>query len=591
MAILQRIVTELQKFGFPAEHPSLQVKFSGDLADMENARIQATLRGDLVRRDKYEMRDLIATAEFAEQRLSLTQFEWKDAAGGFVGRGSWSRQTRAMNFQARSNIDLKSCLEAFGFGKTLADVTFRAAPVIDISGSGNFGEGRPELKIIGSTNAAGFTYKGVSFAELAANFSWDGERTLLRDIHLRHQSGLLHAELLDAPNDFRLDIDSAIDPGAFAVLLSPEMRGFLGEWQWPRAPKVHLEIRGQNHEPDSWHGDGNISLDRTRFRGVWMNNASANIHFKDGAVTYENFRVTRDEGVATGNFTYDFKKHEVRISDIKSSLRPAETIFWIDPKLGKTVAPYKFREPPAITATGLYQFDGGKNTRLDLTVDAPSGMEYVFLGKPLPFERISGKLIFTTDRLQISDLNGTLFSGTTRGGADISLARDDPHYHANIAVEAIDFPRLTELYYQYKTTHGQLSAKYNFTGLGSDARTMRGNGKIEITNGDVFAIPIFGPLSEILNNLVPGTGYSIARKASANFTIKEGVIHTDDFEAAGKLFSMLGHGDIHFLEDKLDFDLRMNANGAGVLLTPMYKLFEYTGEGSLKHPDWHAKRF
>jgi hypothetical protein len=218
-------------------------------------------------------------------------------------------------------------------------------------------------------------------------------------------------------------------------------------------------------------------------------------------------------------------------------------------------------------------------------------MDYVFLGKPLPFDRVSGKLIFTNDRLQIEDLKGALFSGTTRGGADISLAKNDPHYKANISVNEIDFPRLTDLYYQYKTAHGQLRGSYNFTGLSSDARTMRGSGNVEVTNGDVFAIPIFGPLSEILNSILPGTGYSIARKASANFAIKDGTILTDDFEAAGKLFSMLGHGDIHFLDDKLDFDLRMSANGPAALLTPMYKLFEYTGEGSLSHPNWHPKRF
>jgi hypothetical protein len=27
------------------------------------------------------------------------------------------------------------------------------------------------------------------------------------------------------------------------------------------------------------------------------------------------------------------------------------------------------------------------------------------------------------------------------------------------------------------------------------------------------------------------------------------------------------------------------------VLLPMYKLFEYAGEGSLKKPDWHPKRF
>jgi AsmA-like C-terminal region len=136
-----------------------------------------------------------------------------------------------------------------------------------------------------------------------------------------------------------------------------------------------------------------------------------------------------------------------------------------------------------------------------------------------------------------------------------------------------------------------LNGKYDFTGVGSDSRKMRGNGKLEVTQGDVFAIPVFGPLSEILNAILPGSGYSIARTATSTFTIKDGVFHTDNFDATGRLFSMLGHGDIYFLDDKLNFTVRMDMHGPGVLLTPMYKLFEYEGTGSAKHPDWHPKRF
>jgi len=54
---------------------------------------------------------------------------------------------------------------------------------------------------------------------------------------------------------------------------------------------------------------------------------------------------------------------------------------------------------------------------------------------------------------------------------------------------------------------------------------------------------------------------------------------------------MRGHGDIYFLDDKLDFDVGIDPKGPGVLLTPVYKLFDYKGEGSLKNPDWHPKRF
>jgi hypothetical protein len=455
----------------------------------------------------------------------------------------------------------------------------------------NFGSDRFRPEIIGHAAFGRFTYKRVPFSDLAADFSWDGERTMLWDLRLRHQSGQLRADLFDAPNDFRLNLESTIAPSAVRTLASPELDEFLREWEWQRSPTIRLAIRGEDRNPQNWRGDGTIALERTRFRGAWMNSGSTKIHFADGAITCEDFRVIRDEGTGSGGFTYDFKKHEVRVSNIKSSLHPAEAILWIDPKVWKTVVPYKFRRPPLVTATGLYQFRGGKNTRLEITVDGANGMYYVFLGKTLPFDRVTGRLRFTNDHLQISDLRGGLLSGTLRGSADISLAKNDPHYRANVSVNGIDFPQLTDLYYNYKTAHGQLSGTYDFTGLGSDPRTMRGSGKVEVTNGDVFAIPVFGPLSGILNHIVPGSGYSIAHKASADVKIDQGIIHTENFEAAGTLFSMLGNGDIHFLDDKLDFNLRLNMKGPGMLLTPVYKLFEYTGEGSLKKPDWHPKRF
>src|SRR6266481_4377598 len=54
-ALLRRIVGELQKFNFPSGPPSLQVKFSGDLANLEDARAEATLQGPLLQRKNYEM--------------------------------------------------------------------------------------------------------------------------------------------------------------------------------------------------------------------------------------------------------------------------------------------------------------------------------------------------------------------------------------------------------------------------------------------------------------------------------------------------------------------------------------------------------
>jgi hypothetical protein len=591
LSIAQRVLKELQKFKFPGGPPSLQVKFSGDIAEIENAQVEATLRGDRLEFGNYEIRNLSAAAEWHNQRLEVAHCEWSDRMGTFAGRGDWSRESNTAKFQIRSSLDLKAFLGAFGLREPLADAEFHSPPGLEIAGSLHFAgqELRPDL--IGHAAFGQFTYKNVPFSDLTADFSWDGQRTFIRELRVRHQSGQLRADLLDGPNDFRLNLESTISPDAIRPLVPADTSEFLQEWQWQRPPVVRMTIRGKDRNPASWQGDGTVSLGRTRFRGTWMDSASGRLRFSDGAIACEDLRVTRDEGSGSGSFTYDFKKQELRISNVRSSLYPAEVIFWIDPKTWKTVVPYKFRRPPNVIANGVYAFHGGKNTRLEIKVDGVSGMDYVFLGKTLPFDRVAARLLFTNKQLQITDVRADLFGGTLRGNTDISLVRNDPKYRATLSMNNINFPRLTDLYFNYKTSQGMLRGTYEFSGLGSDWRTMQGSGKVEVSNGDVFAIPIFGPLSGILNKIVPGSGYSIARDATANFKVENGIIHTDDFEAAGALFSMLGNGDIHFLDDKLDFNLRLDMKGPGILLTPMYKLFEYVGEGSLKKPEWHPKRF
>jgi hypothetical protein len=594
LSLVQHLVSELQKFNYPAAPPRLQVKFSGDVAEMENAHVEATLRGDRLQRGNYEMRNLSIVAEWHNQQLDIAQCEWNDDMGRFAGSADWDRQRNVANFQMRSSLDLKKFLDAFGWGRPLADTTFKSAPSVEVSGSADFAASPFQPQLIGRAAFGQFTYKGVPFFDLTADFSWDGERTFLRGVRIRNQTGQLGAELFDAPGDFRLNVESTLLPSAVRALASPDLAEFLSKWQWQRSPMIHLAIRGPDRHPENWRGDGTVAMDRTRFRGVWMKSAESRIHFADGALTCEDFHVTRDEGVGNGTFTYDFKKHEVRVSNIKSSLHPAEAIFWIEPNLWKTVTPYKFRRPPVVTANGLYQFRGGKNTRLEIKVDGNNGLDYEFLGKTLPFDRVSARLLITNDRLQIVDLHGALFSGNMLGNANISLAKDNSRYHATLAVTNIDFPHLTNLYFSYyhsRTVRGQLNGTYDFDGFGTDTRKMYGTGKIGVTNGDVFAIPVFGPISEILSHIVPGAGYSIARNAGAKFTIRDGIIHTDDFNVSGQLFSVLGHGDIYFLDDKLNLDVRISAKGPGIVLAPVYKLFEYKAEGSLKKPDWHPKRF
>lgn len=591
LRLLQTLVTMLQRFSYPGGAPELQVKFSGDLSQLEDARVEATLRGDRIIRDRYEARDFFLTSEWKDRTLAVPRLEWSDKTGRFTGTAIWSRANGRATFQARSSVDLKPLLVSFDLGAMLDEFRFESPPLVEASGSATIGAEEKQFEVIGKVAVENFAYQDIGFEGLNCDFAWDGVRTMVRDIRLRHRSGQLNADLLDAPNDFRLNLDSSIVPAALAPLAPDRLRPFFREWEWQRSPNVHLSLHGTSRDPKSWHGEGALALGRTRFRGVWMNSANANVRFGDGVLALENLRVTRDEGVGTGAFAYDAGRNEVRLTNVQTTLKPSEAIMWIEPDYWEHVMPYRFHHTPHVTANGVVQFGAGKQTHLQIDVDAPAGMDYTFIDQVLPFERIAGQLLFTDDRLQILGLKGTLFSGGVTGGADISLARGDHHYTAQIAVEKANFPSLTDLYFKYKTSQGALSGNFDFGGIGADRRALHGSGKVEVTNGNVFAIPVFGPLSELVNKMFTGVGYSVAHEATASFTIRDGVIHTDKLKISGAFFSMLGHGDINFLKNDLDFDIRIDAAGPGAVLTPLYKLFEYHGEGSLTKPIWRPKRF
>ena len=127
LSLAQRVVGELQKFSFPAGPPSLQLKFSGDIADLENARVEATLRGERLQRGGYEIDNLSAAAEWNNQRLNIAHCEWSDGTGTFAGRGEWSRESNAAKFQIHSTLNLKAFFNAFGVGEPMADVEFQSA--------------------------------------------------------------------------------------------------------------------------------------------------------------------------------------------------------------------------------------------------------------------------------------------------------------------------------------------------------------------------------------------------------------------------------------------------------------------------------
>ena len=587
--LVARVIEELKALKYEAAPPIVSLTFTGDLADPEKLFIELAVWGERIRRGNYLVKSLYLAACYRNGVIDLKKLTAADAAGSLNVDGTYQPSTREATLRLQSGLDVQGLTRAFRLAPQLDEFVFYTPPALELSVKATLA-GKPEFQLLAHAALQKFAFRSVVFESLNADVSWDGRRWSARDVRLVHRSGEATGDAMQVPGDFRARLHSTINPKPLQPLLSGQVARVFSLFEFPDSPRLDVEVRGRELSVDALTATGDLTLGAASYRGVGCVSVTTKLRYASRTLGIGPFHLRRTEGESTGGLLFDFKRDEARLDNIKATVNPPEVALWIHPNFVKDIAPYRFKRAPNLVLDGVVHMKGGKTTKLSVDVDAPGGMDYTFMRRNLSAPQVAGKLLFNSDRMTIDGLSASLFGGRIKGDADISLARARPGHAVSLRLENVDFASLTRLYFGYEDSQGRLTARYDFTGRGDDARTMKGRGDLTVTDGNVFAIPFLGPFSGILNSIVPGMGYNAARKGSARFSVDDGVIETRDLVIEGKGFSMIGHGKLFFVDDRMDFDMRINAQGLpGVLLFPVSKLLEYTSDEKLSKPTWRPK--
>ncbi len=617
------VTDEIGKVRSSRTPPRLEILFQGDLARPESLRASIGLTGEALRRGSYYLEKLAMRLDYAAGAFHLRQGDFTDRQGTLSVLGDYDPANGEARFQVQSGLDaqqrgldLVALTHEFYDPPALNDFQFRESPRLHVDGRARFGPGvntdhapaaappaSPFVQCTGRVALGRFTYRKFEFERAETDFSWSPERWYLRDLRLVRPGGSnadgrdagatvqqITADLLSEPTGCKVRLTSTFDPMAFVSLTSPRVQAALERLEFRDLPRVELNATGRSlADPMSLRAQGKFLLGRTRYRGQGLNRLRGDWSFGDHLLNARGVVLERDEGNGTGEVTYDFDKHEIRLENVHTNLDPATAGVWLDPDVYHTILPYKFRRPPALSIHGNVQFEGGRNSHLVTDVNAPGGMDFVFVRKNLPFDAIAGQVVFNEEKMQLNDLRGEIFGGEARGTLDLALGRAKT-YAATLDLKDVDFLKLTKLYFDYDESKGQLSGVYRWTGRSDDPHSLHGAGSLSVDRGNVFAIPFLGPLSTVLNSVLPGLGFDHAHQASANFLTSDGKIYTGNLDVKGMGFSLFGGGWLGYTTDTMNFRVRMNTRGLpGAVLYPVSKLFEYASQGPLDKPVWRPK--
>jgi len=158
-------------------------------------------------------------------------------------------------------------------------------------------------------------------------------------------------------------------------------------------------------------------------------------------------------------------------------------------------------------------------------------------------------------------------------------------------------PELSEACGFDKQAKGFVTGRIDFDHQGEGAGGLNGEGLIALEEGELFSVPIFGPLSPVLSAVLANrkAGFQEAKDAFCTYAVKDGVLTTNDFLTTTPSLVFTGDARADLNRLTLDMTIRMNARGLfGVItlpLRPFYGLFQFRGSGPLREPVWDNVMF
>jgi hypothetical protein len=588
--ILKRVLAEIREMRFERP-PTIRAILQGDFSKSVTPDVlEFSIDLGGVEWRGASLESLRVRGTFISGEFRLDSLEARDANGSLLASGFYSLQTHALRMQGVCSLDPLPWLRALGKGDAIREMSLAEAAEIEVRIDADLATSPMQIRVEGEAIAHSLIIRGVQIDEIRAPFAWRPGLFLTRGASVSAPALKATIDAMLEDDRVKLRARGTVNLTLCLPLLEKGMQNVFRFMKMEEPAAGEIELEWPVADFSKLYGTGKIVLGRSSMRGAWIDSASADIQISNRAVTYSNLDVRVGTGKGTGTFVYDFGNKRVLLRDIRSTLDPVTILLWIDEGIAENVRPYRFNLPPTVRGQGIVDMASPEKNQLEFQITAPSGMKYELLSKILPFDRVQGRLAIRGQQLIANVEHSEIFGGTVKLRADVSLAPENKTYTLNFQADDVDFASMTRLYFGYEGSTGKMDMHFAYRANMEDQTTLEGQGSLRVEHGDVFAIPIFGPLSGILNSILPGTGYETARLATADFVVRDRKISTKNLEIIGQGFSLYGAGDIFFTEDRMNMAVRINARGApGFVLMPFSKLFEYVSTDSFSNPIWRPK--
>ena len=256
--------------------------------------------------------------------------------------------------------------------------------------------------------------------------------------------------------------------------------------------------------------------------------------------------------------------------------------------------------PPSVDAEGVIALS---STESKITNDL-SGKVSLGEGTILNFHMkdLTGDFALKGYSARFDNVTGSSMSGGKVAG---DIAFFFPDYAATATVFtshiALTDVGLEELSQAFNVTNARAGLVTGTITIGGSTHkntiaTLSGSGHATVRDGVINRMKLFAGFTDYLSRTIPGISALVNQSAcSMDFTLRDGVLTTDNLLIEGDIFSIKGRGTYELATDKLNFVVRANIFKQKTIAGKITRfvtmpftrlLLEFKVFGSLENPDW-----
>ncbi len=612
--LLAQIIKELGLWRFnEGQPPAIQISVEGDVNDRSSITAKLALQVKDMAKNGHKLDGLTAAADLTGDLLTVTMLRATDRRGVFEGHMDYDIQGREGRFDVSSSLEVPRLLTAWLGLPAIQEVAIRGRQILEAEGDFTVdGANVPQLRMTGHIRCEGLTLREIPFSAVQGAFAWRDGSLFIRDLRLTRPDGEAKGKAMIEWPLVRLALHSTLPVSVYRpFFIGQPLELVLNDMTERDGAAVDVTLEGgfDADNKTAWAYTGSGTAKNLNYKGVPVNSADCKfslnhqeLDFYEGTVVfnYSKYALHKafngpEEGTAkVGRIRYDAPSKTVEVEDVRGLFWAAPMVRLFAPNVADTLEQYRFHHPPELKGAGVVDTTPQGRTVLNVAFSSDHPADYQFLGENLTLGQPRAQVTIHGERVTISNLKLEAFDGPVDahieylGGGKLA---------GEVSWTKLSIPALSSAYGFQMKCGGNVTGRLEFSLADGKVETMNGEGLLAVEKAELFAVPMFGPLTPLIGGVLNNdkVGFQHAKNAFCTFKIQNGILTSNDFQTSTTSLNFAGNGSVDMKAQTMDMTMRMNARGLlGIItlpLRPFTGLFQFQGTGPLKDTKWESMKF